>query len=58
MKLSTAMLFGSILNLFLTGLILFAGNPADAGWGQAVFAGLLASTFCAVMSAVVDAKGH
>jgi len=58
MKLSTALILGSILNLTLTGLILFAGNPADAGWGQAVFAGLLCSTFCAVMSAVVEAKGH
>ncbi len=58
MKLSSALFFGSLLMMSLTGLILFAGNSADPLWGQALFAGFFASVFCCVMSVVIDANGH
>lgn len=58
MKLSNALFFGSLLTLFLTGLILFAGNPASPGWEESIFVGLFNSVFFCAMSAVIDANGH
>lgn len=58
MKLSNLLFFGSLLMLFLTGLILFAGDPASPIWEQSLFAGFFSSAFCCVMGAVIDANGH
>ncbi len=58
MKLSSALFFGSLLMMFLTGLILFAGDSTAPMWGQTLFASFFASVFCSVMSAVIDANGH
>lgn len=58
MKLSTAMHLSTVFNLFLTGWILFASNPNDSIYGQAVFAGILCTTLCAVMGTLAETKGH
>lgn len=58
MKLSSALLFGSLLTLSMTVLIVFAGNPANPVWEQSIFAGIFSSVFCCVMGAVIDANGH
>lgn len=58
MKLSNVLFWASILMLSITGLILFAGNPADPIWGQALFSGFFATVFCSVAGAAVDAAGH
>lgn len=58
MKLSSALLFGSLLTLSMTVLIVFAGNPASPVWEQSIFAGIFSSVFCCAMGAVIDANGH
>lgn len=58
MKLSNLLFWASLLMMFLTGLILFAGNSADPLWGQTLFTAFFTSVFCSVMSAVTDANGH
>lgn len=58
MKLSNVLFYASLLMMFLTGLILFAGNPADPIWAQSIFAGFFSSVFCCVMGAVTEATGN
>lgn len=58
MKLSSALFFGSLITLSLTGLIVFAGNPADPVWEQSIFAGLFATAFCSVLAVITESNGH